>query len=70
MSSSTQQGDGMGHTQFISISWEGGIQFLIEAVAHTDSRNIDCQRDVMQGEVDLYIGLFSFNIVKDALQIR
>ncbi len=43
----TQLRDGVGHTKFISIGREGGIQFLIEAVAHADSRNIECQRDVV-----------------------
>ena len=30
----------MGDTEFISISWEGGIQFLIEAGRHTDMGDI------------------------------
>ena len=35
-----QQGYGMGHTEFISIAREGGIQFLIEAGRHADMGDI------------------------------
>ena len=68
--SPSKQRDGIGHTQFIPKSWEGGNQFLIEAVAHADSRNIDCQRDVMQGEFEVDVGLLGIDVGQDAFQIR
>ena len=45
--SPSQQGDGMGQTEFISIRREGGIQFLIEEVGDPDMGNIECLREVM-----------------------
>ena len=70
VSACPQQGDGMGHPEFISVDGEGGIQVLIEAVGHTDTGNIQCLREVMQGKADLDIGLLGFDIGHDALQIR
>ncbi len=43
----TQEGDGMCHTQFIPITGEGGIQFLVEAVGHPDTGDIECLRNVV-----------------------
>ena len=65
-----QEGDGMGHTQFIPIGREGGIQLLVKAVGDTDTGDIECLREVMQGKADFDIGLFGFDIGHDALQIR
>ena len=70
VSACPQQGDGMGHPEFISVDGEGGIQVLIEAVGHTDTGNIQCLREVMQGKADLDIGLLGFDIGHDSLQIR
>lgn len=70
MNSCTQQGDGMPHAQFIPIGRERGLQFLIEAVGDTDTRNIECLRNVMQGEIRFEVGLFSFDVENDALKIR
>ena len=70
VSTFAQQGDGMSHTQFISVGGEGGIQVLIEAVGHPDTGNIECMREVMQGKVDLDIGFLGFDIGHDAFQIR
>ena len=70
VSAFTEQGDGMGHTQFISVGREGGIQVLIEAVGQPDPGNIERMREVMQGKVDLDIGFLGFDIGHDALQIR
>ena len=64
-----QQGDGMGHTEFIPIAREGGIQFLIEAGRHTDMGDIQGLREIVQRKVHLYIGLFVFKIGYNALQI-
>ena len=60
----------MGQTEFISVRREGGIQFLIEEVGDPDMGNIECLREVMYGEIDLYIGLLHLDIGDDALQIR
>ena len=64
-----QQGDGMGHTKFIPIAREGGIQFLIEAGRHTDVGDIQGLSEIVQREVYLHIGLFGFQVGDDALQI-
>ena len=65
----TQQGDGMGHTEFIPIGREGGIQFLVEAGRHTDMGDIQGLRKIVQRKVYLYVGLFGFQVGDDALQI-
>ena len=65
----TQQGDGMSHTEFIPIAREGGIQFLFEAGRHTDMGDIQGLREVVQRKVNLYVGLFGFQVGDDALQI-
>ena len=70
MSAFTQQGDGMGYTQFISVGREGGIQVLVEAAGDPNTGNIECMRNVMQGEVEVDVWLFGFDIGHDALQIR
>ncbi len=70
MNSCTQQGDGMRHAQFIPIAGEGGLQFLIEAVGDTDTGDIECLRNVVQGEIRFEVGLFSFDVENDALKIR
>ncbi len=69
VSTFTQLGDGMSHAQFISVGREGGIQILIEAAGDPDTGDIECMRNVMQGEVEIDVWLFGFNIGHDALQI-
>ena len=64
-----QQGYGMGHTEFIPIGREGGIQFLFEAGRYTDMGDIQSLREIVQRKVHLYIGLFGFQVGDDALQI-
>ena len=66
MSPCTQQGDGMRHTQFISITGKGGVQLLVEAVGHTDTGDVECLRNVVQGEICFEVGLFGFDIGNDA----
>ena len=69
VSALAQQGDGMGHTEFIPIGREGGIQFLFEAGRYTDMGDIQSLREIVQRKVHLYIGLFGFQVGDDALQI-
>ena len=59
----------MGHTQFISVGREGGIHILIEAAGHPDAWNIECMGNVMQGEVEIDVWPFGFDVGHDALQI-
>jgi hypothetical protein len=47
VSAFAQQGDGMGHTEFIPITGERGIQFLIEAGRYTDKGDIQGLREVV-----------------------
>ena len=70
MSPRTQQGDGMRHTQFISIAWKGGIQLLVEAGSHTDTGDVECLRNVVQRKIRFEVGLLGFDIGNDALKIR
>ncbi len=57
----------MHNTQFIPIGREGGLQILVEAVGHTDTGDIECLRNVVQGEICFEVGLFGFDVGNDAL---
>ena len=48
----------MGHTEFIAITGEGGIQFLIEAGRQKEMGDIQGLREFVYREADIYIGLF------------
>ena len=60
VSAFAQQGNGMGHTEFIPITGEGGIQFLIEVGRKKKMGDIQGLREVVYREADIYIGLFGF----------
>ena len=69
VSTFAQQGDGMSNTEFISVGREGGIQILIEAAGDPDTGDIECMGYIMQGEVEIDVWLFGFDIGHDSLQI-